>query len=117
MRPDLTILLDAPVATLWRAPARAMPGRCEDRFEREKSEFFERVRSAYLARAAADPDRIAIVDATRSVDEIGAQILEQLRGESMDFLSADSAAVAEGCAAAPALRPCIRAACRIRCCC
>jgi dTMP kinase len=78
LRPDLTILLDAPVAiALARARSRNA-GAATDRFEREKSEFFERVRDAYLARAAADPTRIAVVDATRSVDEIGASILALL---------------------------------------
>jgi dTMP kinase len=78
-RPDLTILLDAPVAgALARAAARNA-GSAADRFERERSEFFERVRRVYLSRAAAEPERIALVDATQSVDEVGARILEQLR--------------------------------------
>ncbi len=64
LRPDLTVLLDAPVAeALTRARSRNA-GAAADRFEREQSEFFERVRAAYLARAAADPARIAVVDAT-----------------------------------------------------
>jgi dTMP kinase len=78
LRPDITFLLDAPVASaLARARARNA-GAAADRFEREKTGFFERVRNAYLARAAADPDRIAIVDATRSADEVGAHILALL---------------------------------------
>jgi dTMP kinase len=78
LRPDLTVLLDAPVAhALARARTRNA-GAAADRFEREKREFFERVRDAYLARAAAEPTRIAVLDATRSVDEIGAGILALL---------------------------------------
>jgi dTMP kinase len=78
-RPDLTILLDAPVAgALARAAARNA-GSASDRFERERNEFFERVRNAYLARAAAEPDRIALVDATQLIDEVGARILETLK--------------------------------------
>jgi dTMP kinase len=81
-RPDLTILLDAPVAgALARAAARNA-GSAADRFERERSEFFERVRSAYLARAAAEPERIALVDATQSVDAVGARILEHLKARA-----------------------------------
>ena len=81
-RPDLTILLDAPVAgALARAAARNA-GSAADRFERERSEFFERVRSAYLARAAAEPERIALVDATQSVDAVGARILEHMKARS-----------------------------------
>ena len=67
-RPDLTILLDAPVrARLERARRRAMPEPPADRFERERGEFFERVRDAYLARAAAEPDahRAGRCDANR----------------------------------------------------
>ena len=78
-RPDLTILLDAPVeAALARAAARNA-GTVADRFERERSEFFERVRNTYLARAAAEPERIALVDATQTVDEVSARILGQLK--------------------------------------
>jgi dTMP kinase len=81
-RPDLTILLDAPVAgALARAAARNA-GSAADRFERERSEFFERVRKVYLARAAAEPERIALVDATQSVNEVSARILEQLQARS-----------------------------------
>jgi dTMP kinase len=62
LRPDLVLLLDAPVeVALGRARARGGA----DRFEQERAEFFERVRAAYLARAAAAPERYAIVDASR----------------------------------------------------
>ena len=78
LRPDLTVLLDAPVASALARARSRNAGADPDRFEREKTEFFERVRNAYLARAAAYPDRITVVDATRSVDEVGARILAQL---------------------------------------
>ncbi len=81
-RPDLTILLDAPVGgALARAAARNA-GAAADRFERERSEFFERVRNAYLARAAAEPERIALVDAMQSVDEVSARVLAELKERS-----------------------------------
>jgi dTMP kinase len=82
LRPQLTLLLDAPVENALARARRRNLGSPEDRFESERSEFFERVRSVYLARAAAEPDRIAIIDATRSVDEVGARILEQLKARS-----------------------------------
>jgi dTMP kinase len=78
LRPDITILLDAPVASALARARSRNAGAAPDRFEREKAAFFERVRNAYLARAAAHPDRIAVVDATRSEDEVGARILAQL---------------------------------------
>ena len=81
-RPDLTVLLDAPVeAALARAAARNA-GAAADRFERERGEFFERVRNVYLTRAAAEPNRIALIDATQSVDEVSACILAELKARS-----------------------------------
>jgi dTMP kinase len=81
-RPDLTILLDAPVEhALARAAARNS-GSVQDRFERERGEFFERVRSVYRARAAAEPRRIAVVDAAQPIDEVGARILAELKARS-----------------------------------
>jgi dTMP kinase len=67
--PNLTLLLDVPVA-LGLARAR---GRGElDRIEREREPFFERVRNAYLARAAAAPARFVVIDAQASIDEVTA---------------------------------------------
>ncbi len=61
LRPDRVFLLDVDVATgLARARARSGAG---DRFERERVEFFERVRAAYLARARADGRRYCVIDA------------------------------------------------------
>src|SRR3546814_8521119 len=43
-----------------------------DRIEREHDAFFERVRSAFLARASADPERMRVLDASRpAAEEIG----------------------------------------------
>jgi dTMP kinase len=81
-RPDLTVLLDAPVAAgLDRARARNTGAGqvLSDRFERERTEFFERVRLGYLTRAAAEPQRIAVIDATRGIDEVAEEILDALR--------------------------------------
>ena len=67
--PDLTLLLDAPVATgLDRAGAR--DGGMPDRFEAEQGEFFERVRAAYLALAQREPGRIRVIDASGSVETV-----------------------------------------------
>jgi dTMP kinase len=79
LRPDLTILLDAPVTEALARARRRNAGAPDDRFERERNEFFERVRKVYCERAAADPARIAVVDAARPVEEVGALILEQLK--------------------------------------
>ena len=67
LRPDLTILLDAPVATgMARAGRRGAP----DRIEIERTEFFTRVRECYLALAKAEPDRFVIVDATQDLKTV-----------------------------------------------
>ena len=60
--PDRTLLLDLPVA-LGAQRARQR-GAETDRFETESTEFFQRVREAYLARAAAEPQRVRVMDAT-----------------------------------------------------
>jgi dTMP kinase len=61
--PDLTLLLDLPVAT---GRARAAGRGDADRIEAEADVFFERVRVAYRERAAAEPDRFRIIDASQS---------------------------------------------------
>jgi dTMP kinase len=81
-RPDLTVLLDAPVRQALQRARQRNAGAAADRFESERAEFFERVRAAYLARAAAEPGRIAIVDATQSVDEVAARIRALLEARS-----------------------------------
>ena len=71
LQPDLTLLLDAaPEVGLARAGARGEA----DRFEREQLEFFSRVRNAYLERAARYPDRIFIIDAGRSLEDVQSSI-------------------------------------------
>jgi dTMP kinase len=80
LTPDLTLLLDAPLET-GRARISA---RTHDHFEREREPFFERVRAAYLERAARDPNRIKVVNAALPLDAVRAQIealLAQLVGE------------------------------------
>lgn len=69
LQPGLTLLLDLPVAQgMARAEARAE----KDRFESEKLEFFERVRTVYRARANVEPARFRIIDAARSLGEVEA---------------------------------------------
>jgi dTMP kinase len=76
LRPDLTLLLDAaPGATVERQAARGTT----DRFEREQGAFFEAVRAAYLELAAREPDRVRVIDATRTIPEVQAEIRGILR--------------------------------------
>lgn len=66
-RPDRVLVFDLPAADgLARARARGHG----NRFDEETLEFHERVRSAYLERAAAEPGRYRIIDAGQSVEEV-----------------------------------------------
>jgi len=69
MKPDLTLLLDLPIGEgLARIGSRGQA----DRIELESHDFFERVRAAYRARAAAEPERFRVIDASLPVDEVRA---------------------------------------------
>jgi dTMP kinase len=81
-RPDLTVLLDAPVQQALQRARQRNSGAVTDRFESERAEFFERVRQVYLARAAAEPNRIALIDASQSADLVAARILQLLEARS-----------------------------------
>lgn len=75
--PHLTLLFDVPVeVSRERLDKMQSKGRELDRFEREARSFFERVRNCYLARAAAEPGRFRIVDATRPVGEVRADLAQ-----------------------------------------
>ena len=71
LRPDLTILLDAPISVgRERAGKRSAP----DRFEQEMDGFFNRVRDTYLSRAKAEPQRVKVVDASGDLASVEKQI-------------------------------------------
>ncbi len=72
LQPDLTLLFDAGNRV---AEARRSTARSPDRFERERAEFHERVRAAYLRRAAIHPDRIRVIDATPDIETIRQHLL------------------------------------------
>lgn len=76
LRPDLTLLFDVPVELgLQRAGRRSQP----DRFEQEHNAFFERVRAAYLAIAAREPERVRRIDASRTPAEVRQQLQQALK--------------------------------------
>ena len=74
--PARTLLLDLPVAT-GLARARGRTG-SPDRFETEQTEFFERVRAAYLQRAASDAERFRVIDATLPAEQVAAAAVAAL---------------------------------------
>jgi len=72
--PDVTVLLDAdPVLAAARRATVAGKGRL-DRLESVGAEFATRVREAFVGRAATDPDRWVVVDATGTVDDVQSQV-------------------------------------------
>jgi dTMP kinase len=76
LMPDLTLVFDCPYEVSRERLGRT--GRAPDRFERENRDFFDRVRQGYLGLARADAERIRILDATGSVDDIKKRIKEDL---------------------------------------
>ncbi len=82
VEPDLTLLFDIPVETgLKRALARMAddePSQREDRFESETLEFHRRVREGYLALARREKKRFRVIDASKSIDEVHAEVWEEI---------------------------------------
>jgi len=66
--PRLTLLLDLDTQTAWQRIHAT--GRELDRMESQPPEFFEKVRQGYLQLAAAEPDRIKVIDASASPEEV-----------------------------------------------
>jgi dTMP kinase len=75
LQPDLTLVFDVPLEV---ARQRLDATRTLDKFEQEQSDFFSRCRNEYLRRAAQFPDRIAVIDSTRSIEETRANITRAL---------------------------------------
>jgi dTMP kinase len=82
LRPDLTLLLDAPVEQALRRAQQRNVGVAQDRFEAERAEFFERVAAVYRDRAAAEPQRFAVIDAALAPGDVTAQIIGVLKGRA-----------------------------------
>ena len=75
LRPDLTLLLDAPIEVgMSRAGKRGKL----DRFEQEDFDFFERVRTTYLQRADAEPNRFCVIDASQSLEAVQETVTSSL---------------------------------------
>lgn len=77
LRPDLTLLLDAPVEIgMERAKKRTA---ITDRFEAEKISFFEHVRRAYLLQLELNPERIKLIKANQPLNEVQRAITDALQ--------------------------------------
>ena len=90
LQPNLTILMDSDVATSVErarrrnqvhANGKGKDKHDENRFEQENRAFFGRVRHAYQAIAAREPQRVVVVNARGPADETHAKILEIVRSK------------------------------------
>lgn len=86
--PDVTFLLDIdPHAGFERLRRRAQESAIQrDRMEEEPLAFYEAVRAGYLTAAAAEPDRIRVLDASQPEPEVAGQIRAELQRRSDVFL-------------------------------
>ena len=73
LRPDVTLLLQVDRAS---ARARMARGALPDRMEIEREDFFERVAQGFEAVRAADPERVHVIDAGRSIEEVFRDVSE-----------------------------------------
>ncbi len=71
LQPDATLLFDVPVEV---STARLANAREPDKFEREKADFFTKIRNTYLARAATFPDRFHIIDSNQPFELVASQV-------------------------------------------
>lgn len=75
LQPDLTILFDVPVEI---SVSRLADARAPDKFERQNSAFFTRIRNAYLQRAQKAPERFCVIDGSQSIDQVRKSVLEAI---------------------------------------
>lgn len=88
LQPGLTLLLDLDVVQgRERTRGRDL---VPDRIEAERDEFFERVRREFLARAAADPGRIVVIDAAQPAAQVAAEAVAVLQAHCQRVAAADT---------------------------
>lgn len=75
-QPDLTFYFDLSIEV---ARIRMQSIKIADRFEKEQNDFFHRVRAAYINRAKQFPERMQVLDASRSIDDITHQLEKVLQ--------------------------------------
>lgn len=70
-QPDLTLVFDVDIETSMQRV-----GNEKDRMESSGKEFFNRVRNGYLEMAKQEPERLKIVDSTKSIDKVHKRVIE-----------------------------------------
>ncbi|MBY0380753.1 MAG: dTMP kinase [Xanthobacteraceae bacterium] len=79
LKPDITFILDVPVAVGLQRAINRRGKAMADRFEQENLEFHEKLRMAYREIAADDPKRCVLIDANADADEVGRRIRDELQ--------------------------------------
>ncbi len=81
LKPNLTLFFDLPIEkALSRTNSRSDSGTRKNRMDSEKTEFYERVRNAYLKIAEKEPNRFRIINAEGSTDEVQTSVVEIVSG-------------------------------------
>ncbi|HMT06989.1 MAG TPA: dTMP kinase [Pyrinomonadaceae bacterium] len=79
LKPDLTLFFDITVATaLERMNTRQSSGATANRMDSETAEFYQRVREAYLDIAKHEPERVCVIDAEGSIEDIYSKVVTVL---------------------------------------
>ncbi len=80
LKPDLTLIFDLSVAEcVTRAHRRMHDGHKRDRLDAEDVTFHTRVRNAYMEIAREEPERVRVIDASGSIDQTHARVLEVVK--------------------------------------
>jgi len=79
LTPDLTVILDVPVEVGLERIASRRAGAAPDRFEAENVEFHQKLREAYRAIAAEEPQRCVIIDASAAKEEVAKEVWEAVK--------------------------------------
>lgn len=94
LRPDLTILLDLPVEIGLSRRFGSAAG--VNRFDSAGVQFHQRVRVAFLELATRDPERWIVIDASRTVEELAADVLLAVTARTPLFAGRDGAQISPG---------------------
>ncbi len=77
LKPDLTVFFDIPIEkAILRTNSRTDDETIKNRMDRETTEFYDRVRKAYLKIAEKEPPRFRVIDANGSIEEVHAKVSE-----------------------------------------
>ncbi|WP_156909147.1 dTMP kinase [Alicyclobacillus pomorum] len=85
LKPNLTFLFDLPVQESQSRVLHARSGSAPDRIERRDAEYFQRVRQEFLRIAAAEPERVVVLDATASPERLEQEIWNIVANRYVDL--------------------------------